>query len=151
MGGRRLVLYTRARLQGQADNDNDNDIEDTMNRLLAKSLLCAAIVAGSGSSFATPAEWDGLTIQRIRAVGDYAGSDTTFDNTVEVWIASPPALPAGLGCTVNMRVYLNANNKHLVAAAYLALSMGKKIDVMLDDTLPIRASACEASFIDVLN
>ena len=86
------------------------------------------------------------------AVGDHNGSDTTFDNTIEIWIASPPTRPSSVGCTVNFRVYVNAANKHMVAAAPLPMSTGKKINAFLDDTaLPLRSGACEASWVDVLN
>jgi hypothetical protein len=33
--------------------------------------------------------------------------------------------------------------------AYLALSSGRKVDIKLDDTLPIRDGACEVSFLDL--
>ena len=119
---------------------------------VGRGLAMAALAAACGSLHAAPAEWDGLSISKIRAVGDYNGSDTTFDNTIEIWLTSPPALPSGVSCTVNFRVYVNAANKHMVAAAYLAMSTGKKINVYLDDTaLPIRSGACEASWVDVLN
>lgn len=119
---------------------------------LSRWLVISALAAATGTLHAAPAEWDGVSIAKIRAVGNYAGADTTFDNTVELWIANPPALPAGVNCTVNIRVYISANNKHMVAAAYLAMATGKKVNLLLDDTdLPMRASACEASYIDVLN
>jgi len=125
---------------------------DTNRSRPARWLALLVFAATAVSAQAAPAEWDGLSILKIRAVGDYGGADTTYDNTIEVWLASPPALPAGVSCSVNLRVYVNANNKHLVAAAYLALATGKKINLNLDDTsLPIRSGACEASFIDIVN
>lgn len=94
---------------------------------------------------ATNVQYFGLTIAKIRAVGDYQG--TTFDNTLEVWPSTP--LAASSNCTSSFRFYIDSKNKHLLATIYLALATGKKIDVNLDDTLPIRDNACEASYIDL--
>jgi hypothetical protein len=119
-----------------------------MKNIVRKFLAAIAVSAASGSSFAAPAEWDNLKILKIRAVGNY--SDATFANTIEVWISNPPNLPSGLSCTVNFRVYINANSKNMVAAAYLPLASGKTVNMFLDDTaLPIRAEACEASWLDI--
>ena len=90
-------------------------------------------------------QYSGLAIAKVRAVGDYQGA--TYDNTLEVWPVNP--LAASSNCTSTFRFYIDSKNKHLIAAVYLALSTGKKIDVNLDDSLPIRDGACEASFLDL--
>jgi hypothetical protein len=97
---------------------------------------------------ATDTEIDGLTLSKIRAVGDYS-QGTTYDNTVELWFTTPLAWPAGSACTITYRVEVDANNKHLVAAAYLALATGKKVNINVDDTLPIRNGTCQVSYLDV--
>lgn len=112
----------------------------------------AAVVAAMGlalSSHATAAyvTYSDLYVAKVRAVGDYQG--TTFDNTLEVWPTAPLPIGAGSNCTSTFRFYVDSKNKHLLAAVYLALAMGKKIDVTVDDTLPIRDGACEASYLDV--
>lgn len=118
---------------------------------LNKSIKSAAAV-GLGMAIMQTATagyvtYSGLTIAKIRAVGDYQG--TTFDNTLEVWPTTPLPPTVGSNCTSTFRFYIDAKNKHLVAAIYLALATHSKIDVTLDDALPIRDSACEASYVDV--
>lgn len=92
---------------------------------------------------------DGLRIQKIRAVGDYQG--TTYDNTIELWFTTPLGWPAGSACTSTQRVFVDARNKHVVSAAYLALAMGRPVTINVDDTLPVRFGACEVSFLDIAN
>lgn len=119
-----------------------------MNKVVFRTIALLATLLVAGVCHAAPAEWDNLRILRIRAVGNYA--DATFANSVEIWIANPTPLPARLTCTVNFRIYVNANSKNIVAAAYLALATGKTINAWLDDTtLPIRTGACEASYLDL--
>lgn len=111
-------------------------------------LMFALLIAGGGAN-ATDYVQTGLTLVKVRAVGDYQG--TAFDNTIELWFSAPLSWPAGSSCASATvpRVYIDAKNKQLVAAAYLALATGKKIDISVDDTLPIRAGACEVSYLDI--
>lgn len=130
-------------------------LREMMKRLeLGKSILFGAcllslLTAWGGSANAASIEQNGLTIKKIRAVGDYEG--TTYDTTVEVWFSTPLTWPSGSPCSDVQRAEINANNKHLVAAAYLALSTGKIVNINVDDTLPLRGGTCEISFLDVLN
>lgn len=80
-------------------------------------------------------------------MGDYQG--TTYDNTVELWFAAPVVWPSGSNCTATFRVYIDAKNKHVVSAAYLALATGRKVNINVDDTLPNRAGSCEVSYLDI--
>jgi len=118
----------------------------------AALMLSAAITVNALAvlpATATDVEIDGLSITRIRAVGDYQG--TTYDNTVELWFSAPLVWPAGSPCTVTYRVEVDAANKHVVAAAYMAVAAGKKVNINVDDTLPIRNGTCQVSFLDVMN
>lgn len=130
-------------------------LREMMNGLeMGKSILFGAwllalLIAWGGSANAANIEQNGLTINKIRAVGDYEG--TTYDTTVEVWFSTPLTWPSGSPCSNIQRAEINANNKHLVAAAYLALSTGKTVNINVDDTLPLRGGMCEISFLDVLN
>jgi hypothetical protein len=47
-------------------------------------------------------------------------------------------------------VYISSKNPHLVAAAYMAYSTGKTVNVALDESLTNRYGACEVSYLDVL-
>lgn len=119
--------------------------------------LCELFRVGSAACFfvifafwvqpvrASNVQYSGLQIAKVRAVGDYQG--VAFDNTLEVWPVT--LLVAGANCTSLNRFYIDAKNKHLISIVYLALSMGRKIDVNLDDSLPIRDGACEASYVDL--
>ncbi|WP_133498434.1 hypothetical protein [Cognatilysobacter terrigena] len=113
--------------------------------LVARMLVCVAFALAATVASAT--EFQGLTISKIRAVGDYNG--TTFDDTLELWFSAPLAMPAGSPCTTTYRVYANAQKSQLVVASYLALTKGKKVTINVDESLPIRAGACEISYIDV--
>ncbi|WP_057260138.1 hypothetical protein [Duganella sp. Root1480D1] len=108
-----------------------------------------ALLVASGGANATDFVQTGLTLLKIRAVGDYQG--TVYDNTIELWFSAPLNWPAGSSCAsaAAPRVYIDAKNKQLVAAAYLALATGKKVDINVDDTLPIRAGSCEVSYLDI--
>jgi len=107
--------------------------------------LCFFLYASVAS--ADSVEVDGLTIAKVRAVGSY--SDPTYNNTLEIWFNTPITWPASITCA-NLRVEIDATQKHLVAAAFLALSTGKKVNIYVDTTLPIRGSICQISFIDVV-
>lgn len=99
---------------------------------------------------ATEAYIDNIAISKIRSVGDYSAA--TYSNTVEIWFTTPVNLPAGMKCsTVALRVDIDAKQKHMVAAAYMALATGKKIGIAVDDRLPIRGDTCEISFLDVMS
>lgn len=99
-------------------------------------------------AFAGTAEINGMTINRIRVVGDYPG--TTYDNSVELWFTKPIAWPSSVNCVDTTRVYIDAKFSHLVSAAYLALSTGKIVNFYVDDGLTNRNGSCEISFLDVL-
>ena len=109
-------------------------------------ILSTFLFFSANHAFADTAVVDGVTISKIRAVGTY--TDPTFNATVEVWFTVPVTWPAGLACQ-NFRVEIDATQRHLVAAAYLALSTGKKVDIFIDTTLPIRGTMCQISYLDV--
>jgi hypothetical protein len=44
--------------------------------------------------FADALHIDGLSISKLRAVGNYSGE--TFDNTLEIWLTKPLQLPANM-------------------------------------------------------
>jgi hypothetical protein len=119
--------------------------------LKAKSLLISAVLI----SCCLPAQAaeihvENVTISRIRSVGDF--SAPMYANAIEIWFVAPVNLPAGMGCpALAYRVAVDAKHKHLIAAVYLAFSMGKKININFDDRLPIRGDMCEASYVDVVN
>ena len=92
----------------------------------------------------------GLTISKIRAVGNYE-SGTTYDNTVELWFSEPISWPETSGCTATYRVYINADNQHMISAAYLAFASGKKVNINANEALPIRNGSCELSYLDIIN
>lgn len=119
----------------------------TNSATLAKLVLTVALASMNAHASATDRQQTGLTLSKIRAVGDYQG--TLFDNTIELWFTTALVWPAGSACTSTIRVIIDAKNKHLVAVAYLALSTGRKVDISLDETLPIRDGACEVSFLDL--
>lgn len=105
-------------------------------------MMLASTSANAADSYLT-----GVTITRMRAVGDYQG--TTFDYTFEIWLSTPPSYTSGSGCTSTYRVFVDAKNKHIYATALLALATGRKLNINVDDTLPIRGGACEVSFLDI--
>ena len=119
------------------------------SQALPKLFLGLAVIAAPIFASAAGASQNGFTISKIRAVGDYPG--TTFDNTIELWFTAPlNPYPAGTACTSTFRVYVDAKHKHLVSAAYVAMTTGKKVDLFLDDTLPVRDGACEVAYLDIV-
>ncbi|HMU65752.1 MAG TPA: hypothetical protein PKE57_01325 [Cellvibrionaceae bacterium] len=111
--------------------------------------LSLASLLLSNTAMATDAYFEGLVINKIRAVGNYIDG-TTFDNTIEVWFANPPTIPAHMGCPAGHRLYIDAKYSHLVSAAYIAYSTGKKVGVNIDNTLPKRDNSCEITYFDLL-
>jgi hypothetical protein len=115
-----------------------------------RGLRTAAIaflgIASAQSATAGYAVYSGVSIQKLRVVGDYQG--TTFDNTLEVW-PTTPLPPSASNCTSTYKFYIDSKHRHLVAAVYLALASGKKIEVTVDDALPVREGACEAAYLDI--
>lgn len=105
------------------------------------------LLAAASTAIGTEVQRYGLTISKIRAVGDYQG--TTHDNTVELWFTTSLSLPGGALCTDGSRAYIDARNTHMVAAAYQALASKTRVSINLDDSLPVRGGACGISFIDV--
>lgn len=113
-----------------------------------KAVMSVAMFLAAGSVNAANVEQQNLLVEKVRAVGNYEG--TIADNTLELWFSTPLSWPAGSKCTDTRRVYIDADNQHLIAVAYLALSTGKKLAINTDDNLPIRAGgAREVSYIDV--
>ena len=106
------------------------------SRALAKLFLGLSLLSAPFFASAAGASQNGFTISKIRTVGDYPG--TTFDNTIELWFTSAlNPYPSGSACTSTFRVYIDAKHKHLISAAYVAMTTGKKVDIFLDDTLPV--------------
>jgi hypothetical protein len=88
---------------------------------------------------------DGLLIDYIRVVGDYSGE--TYDNTIELHFDSIK-WPDGSMCGGN-RVYIDASKAHMISAAYAAYIAGMTIDINADNSLTMRGTNCELSFIDI--
>jgi hypothetical protein len=110
--------------------------------------LSIAMLVLTSNVFALEYDQNNLTISKIRAVGDYAG--TTYDGTLEIWFSAPLVWPSQFPCSATHNVIINKNNPHLVSAAYMAFAAGKKVNVHVDTDLPIRGGQCEISFIDVI-
>jgi|GEM_PF-2634378 len=114
---------------------------------LTVAALCLPLIF-SCEVFADTLEISGLTISKLRAVGNYSGE--TYDNTLEVWFTAPLVLPANIPCAT-ARVEIDKSEQHLVSAAYMAFASGKKININIDSSLPIRGGMCQISFLDVVN
>lgn len=112
------------------------------------AFLLIAMLGLAANALATAFDLPPLNIQFVRAVGQY--QEPQFNNTIELWFTTPLPLPAGSPCVDARRVYIDSKNYHLVAAAYMAFSKGRSVHIALDDTLPIRAGACEVTYLDVL-
>jgi hypothetical protein len=110
-------------------------------------MLIVLIFCFSPKAMSGDFQINNLAIKSVRAVGQYR--DPTFSGTLEIWFTTPLVFPAGSVCTETRRVYLDAKQRHLIAAAYLAFSMGRNVTINVDDTLPLRAGSCEISFLDV--
>jgi hypothetical protein len=108
------------------------------------TILLGFMANVSATEFQLPA----LKIQFIRAVGEY--ENPIFSNTIELWFTTPLQFPSGSSCTDTRRVYISSKNYHLVAAAYMAFSKGKTVNVALDESLPNRGGACEVTYLDIL-
>ena len=116
-------------------------------RALTSLLAVGALMHPISDANATDQQQYAVTISRIRVVGDYQGA--TYDNTIELWPSNTFNWAPGSNCAATFRVYIDAKNKHLVAAAYLAFATDRKVDINVDDTLPIRNSSCEVSYLDL--
>lgn len=92
---------------------------------------------------------EGYVVNRIRAVGNFQVG-TTYDNTIEIWFSTLPTIPASMGCTSAHRLYIDARHTHLVSAAFIAYTTGKKVNFNIDNTLPIRDNSCEVSYLDLM-
>lgn len=113
-----------------------------------KKITLILLILLSNQSFSEGAYIDNLTIDKVRAVGNY--STDMYDDTIELWFTSTLVWPDTVDCTVGYRVYIDAGKSHLVSAAYAAHMSGKKINIYVDDTLPIRAGSCEISYMDIM-
>lgn len=116
---------------------------------LSRFLILMLCLWATTPLYAASQQIDNLTIKKIRAVGTY--STPNYSNTIEIWFNESLALTSSIpNCTNTSRVYVDAKHKHILMAAYLAMATGKKVNINIDDTLPIRASSCEISFLDVV-
>lgn len=114
-----------------------------LNKIFFMSVfLVLPIVTNAGNYILGP-----LTLKKIRAVGNY--NEQIYANTIELWFTTPLVWPTGSKCIEFSRVYIDAKNKQMLAAAYTALAAKKKVSINADDSLPIRNGACELSFIDI--
>ncbi|WP_445114737.1 hypothetical protein [Acinetobacter sp. WZC-1] len=112
--------------------------------------ICVGIFLGSTTiAAATEFDLNNLTIKKIRAVGNY--SSPIYANTVELWFTTPLTYPNGMKCNEITRVYVDVKHKHIISTAYLAVASKKKVNIHIDDALPIRTGACEISFLDLEN
>jgi hypothetical protein len=118
-----------------------------MNINVLKYLVILVAFLMSNYAGAANIEQYGLSIQKIRSVGDYQGQ--IFDGTIELWFTTPLNWPSGSACTTTFRVFIDAKHKQLISAALLALVTGRKVDINVDDSLPIRSGSCEVSFLDI--
>jgi hypothetical protein len=109
-------------------------------------LLLLALSATSNVVSATNYLVNGLSISYIRVVGDYS-EGTSYDNTIELHF-SLIAWPEGSNCAGN-RVYIHTDNTHMISAAYAAYISGLTVDINADDTLPMRGTNCELSYMDI--
>ena len=119
-----------------------------MKNMKIKALTFAALLALAATSLAATIDVSSLKILFVRAVGQY--QDPAYSNTMELWFTTPLTFPAGSPCTETKRVYIDSKNYHLIAAAYMAFSKARTVNITLDTTLPIRAGACEITYLDVL-
>jgi hypothetical protein len=117
-------------------------------RTWLRSVTCAGLAFAS-SAWAVDTRLDDITITRLRAVGDYTAA-STYDQTLEIWFNQPISYNSGSRCTSTFRVFIDARDRHLVATAHLAFATGKRININVDDNLPIRDGACQVSFLDLL-
>lgn len=108
-------------------------------------LLLLVLSATSHVVSATGYSVNGLSISYIRVVGDYPG--TVYDNSIELHFAAI-AWPEGSSCS-GVRVYIDADNSHMVSAAYAAYIAGMTVDIYADDALPMRGPNCELSYMDI--
>ena len=119
-----------------------------MKKFLQALVLAASTFLLTSTALAREYQVNGLTIRLIRVVGQY--EDPTYRNTIELYFTDQLTLPNGAPCTDTSRVYIDANNYHLVAAAYTAFYKARRINISFNDNLPRRNGACEVSFIDLL-
>ena len=78
-----------------------------------KKILVMLSLVLSLSVSATNYSIPNLTIKKIRTVGNYAGANTTYDNTIELWFTVPLTYTSAVNCTSTYRVYVNADNQHI--------------------------------------
>ncbi len=117
-------------------------------RAAALGIISLFLALSSVPVMADGQKIDNLTIKMIRSVGNYHAGDT-YDNSIELWFTDSLAWTSNMDCTVNYRVYIDANNQHMISAAYMAFASGKKVNIHADDTLKLRSGSCELSYIDV--
>ena len=73
-----------------------------MKKIILSVMLAMFVMS---PSMAATQHIAGLKIKQIRAVGNYAGDNTTYDDSIELWFTSP--LPfSGVQCTATFRVYI---------------------------------------------
>lgn len=119
-----------------------------MNKKSKVVSFCLLFMVTSPQAFSAAKQTNNLEIQKIRAVGNY-NAGTTYDNSIELWFSSAVEI-SGTNCTIGYRVYVDAKYTHIISAAYMAFASGKKVNIQVDDLLPIRNGSCEISYLDVL-
>ena len=101
-------------------------------------------------SVAETATFSDMTIQSIRAVGDYPGSEL-YDETIEIHFTQPITWSSTLSCTGTDVVYVNASDSHVVSAAYTAMIAGKTVSAFTSDSAEVRGSYCTVSWLEIKN
>jgi hypothetical protein len=117
-------------------------------KILRTGAVTVAMALISMPAIADEYQINGLAISFVRVVGPY--QDATYRDTVELHFTAPLVFPAGVPCTDTSRVYIDAKNYHLVAAAYAAYLKPRRINISVNNSLPLRGGACEISFLDIL-
>jgi len=120
-----------------------------MKNNMAKTGALLIVAFFTLNIFATGQFVSNLEIKMIRVVGDYPGA--TYDNSIELWFTQPLNIDSAMNCNVTYRVFVDAKNEHLVAAAYMAKAMKNTVRIYMNDALPIRGGACEISYLDILD
>lgn len=90
-----------------------------------------------------------LKIVKIRVIGSYPSPN--LENTLELWFSTPIPWGSGSKCIDTRRVYVDAKQKHIVAAAYLAVASKKLVNIYAASNLPIRNGVCEIAYLDIIS
>ena len=115
-----------------------------MKKLIAVLILLVCAFESHAQYYAK----NNLTLERIRAVGDYNG--TEHDGTVELWFSTDLDWPAESGCSTGTRVFIDGSHTHLISASYMALASSISMNITIDNRLPIRGGGCEVAYLDLI-